>query len=60
MKKHIMSFLKCPLGYVANLIASAAQYGPRWLDEWFISPWNVPMCEMFCDQSDPLQNDPLF
>lgn len=61
MKSHLISFLRSPLGYVANLVASfLAVYCPtfdriRWVQD--VTTW---ACEMFCRPDDSIQSDCMF
>lgn len=56
MAKHLLSFLRSPIGYIANLLATLTLYipVPDLLDRWVCQ-----MCETFCI-ADGVQDDPLF
>lgn len=59
MKKHLISFLKSPIGYIANFIATLTQYVPEWVNCWFFDWWIIPVCEICC-LKDGIQDDPMF
>lgn len=52
MKRHITSFLKAPIGYVANLIATLDAHGVTLLPD----AWQCWLCETFCAK-DGIQDD---
>jgi hypothetical protein len=58
MKTHFLSFLRSPIGYASNFVASVAQYLPdsltRPLDRVLL-----PICDAFC-LTDGVQDNPLF
>ena len=61
MLRHIHSFVRAPLGYIANFVASATYRIPginhpcmAWID--YPICW---ACETFCI-NDGIQDDPLF
>jgi hypothetical protein len=58
MKKHIVSILRSPLGYLANFAATLLCYAPA-LEPLLERPicW---ACEMFCCQDDEIQRDAMF
>lgn len=58
MKRHLLSFLRSPIGYVVNFLATVLCHGPTWLDVALERPV-VWACETFC-ASDGVQNDMLF
>lgn len=55
MKRHLLSFLRSPIGYASNLVATIAQYVPI-LDQVMPVAW---LCETFCAR-DGVQSDPFF
>lgn len=54
--RHVVSFLRSPLGYIVNLLATVTQYTgwPRVLDGPLCAA-----CEAFCAR-DGVQDSPLF
>lgn len=52
----IASFVRAPIGYLANFVATCTQYtgSPAWLDRGLSAA-----CENFCVR-DGVQDDPLF
>lgn len=54
--RHIASFLRSPLGYIANFIATVTVYtgAPEWADRMIGAA-----CETLCLR-DGVQDDPLF
>lgn len=59
MRKHLTSFAKSPIGYLANLVATCATYAPTWLERAICGVWFCSICETFC-LKDGIQDDPLF
>lgn len=62
--RHLLSLLRSPLGYVANLIATCHGYvcdwpGMAWLDADPITRTLCAACETFCAR-DGVQDDVLF
>ena len=56
MKRHIISILKSPIGYTANLAASVSQYLPM---PEVLNDAICAACETFA-LKDGIQDDPLF
>jgi len=56
MRKHFVSILRSPIGYILNLIATINQYipAPKSMENWLCAG-----CETFC-LNDGVQDDPLF
>ena len=54
--RHLISFLRSPVGYIANLLATLTVYtgSPAWIDRPLCK-----LCDTFC-VPDGVQNDPLF
>lgn len=54
--RHLVSFLRSPVGYIANLLATITSYTglPAMLDKALCK-----LCDAFC-VPDGVQNDPLF
>lgn len=59
MKRHITSFLRSPIGYIANFIASATCYLPHWANRLLFDWWICSLCEIFC-LKDGVQDDAMF
>lgn len=59
MRKHLISFAKSPIGYLANLLATLATKLPRKVEDRFFGEWLCGICEAFCVK-DGVQDDPLF
>lgn len=55
MRKHVISFLRSPLGYIFNLLASLAGWLPTKVDQ-ALTGWLAPLCEVFCIR-DGVQDD---
>ena len=63
MTKHVLSFIRSPLGYLFNLLATLAVYagmvpGLGWVDR-HVGAWLTGPCERFCAR-DGIQDDMLF
>ena len=58
MKRHLLSFLRSPIGYVLNLIATVSQYAPV-IDRIIPDHVMARLCETFCAKDD-VQSDVLF
>ncbi len=54
--RHVASFVRAPLGYIVNFIATCTQYtgSPAWFDRPLCAA-----CELFCVH-DGVQDDTLF
>lgn len=62
--KHLLSFVRCPLGYVANLLATLFVYlervpGLRRASIAISDYVLAPVCEALCLR-DGVQDEPLF
>jgi len=58
MIRHLISFLKCPIGYILNVIVCVLHYCPKSI-EMAADYVTIPLCETFC-LNDGIQDDSLF
>jgi hypothetical protein len=58
MKRHLLSFLRSPIGYACNFIATLSGYFPI-IDKVIPDHVMARLCETFCAHDD-VQSDVLF
>lgn len=59
MQKHMLSFLRSPVGYIAKLLATVGTKLPTVIETALFGQWLCTACEVFCLQ-DGIQDDCLF
>ena len=58
--RHIVSFTRSPLGYIANFVATVISYVEmRVMLPDALVAWSCRACEFYCI-NDGIQDDPLF